>query len=74
MKDQMPPCQISMQSNKKFLALGTFNKTDALSRSMPASLVFPAAICITSKEGEFVRKQKKEDKRIYGTPLSSVIN
>lgn len=41
---------------------------------MPASLLFPDAISITSKEEEFVRKQKKENVRIYGMFLSSVIN
>lgn len=57
-----------------FIALGSFNKTDALTRTMPASLLFPDVISITSKEEEFVRKQKKENRRIYGILLSSVIN
>lgn len=41
---------------------------------MPASLLFPDVISINSKEEEFVRKQKKENIRIYGMLLSSVIN
>lgn len=57
-----------------FIALGTFNKIDALTRTTPASLLFPDAISITSKEEEFVRKQKKGNIRIYGMLLSSVIN
>lgn len=42
-----------------FLALATFNETNVLSRTMPASLLSPAAICKTSKEGELIKKEKK---------------
>jgi len=57
-----------------FLALGTFNKTDTLPRTMPALLLSPAAISIKSKERDFVTKQKRETIRICESSLSSVNN
>lgn len=55
-----------------FLPIGAFHKTDALSGTMPSSLVSPAAL-MTSKEREYL-KRNKVIKGAYGMSLSAVIN